>query len=164
MAMMAVQTYNPSDVRLTIGGYQLAGWNSITIARNKQGVQPVPGIRGKHTRVPTNDTSATVTISMLQTSPSHDVMSAIHGLDLVNGTGRLELSLRDGSGRSVFNTIESYITGYPETTYSDNFEYRTWTIYCQTTNDYVVGGNTKAETTLADTLFGGISGAIGNIF
>jgi hypothetical protein len=101
---------------------------------------------------------------MLQTSPSHDVMSAIHGLDLVSGTGRLELSLRDGSGNSVFNSIEAYITGYPETTYSDNFEYRTWSIYCQTTNDFVVGGNTRPETSLIDSLFGGINGAIGNIF
>lgn len=164
MAMMTVNTYNPSDVRLTIGGYQLAGWNSITISRNRQGFIPIPGIRGKHTRVPTNDTSATITISMIQTSPSHDVMSYIHELDLTEGTGRLELSLRDASGRSVFNSIEAYIIGYPETVYSDDFEYRLWSIYCQTTNDYLVGGNTRPETTLVDNLVGRVSSAIGNIF
>lgn len=164
MTQMSVNTYSPSDVRLTLGGYQLAGWNSITIARNKQGFVPIPGIRGKHTRVPTNDTSATITISMIQTSPSHDVMSAIHGVDLVEGTGRLAITLRDASGRSVFNSNEAYILGYPETTYSDNFEYRTWSMYCQTTGDYLVGGNTRPETSLVDSLLGGLSGAIGNIF
>ena len=63
---MSVQTYNPADVLLDIGGYTLAGWESISISRRSLGFITVPGIRGKHTRVPSGDSSATITISLLQ--------------------------------------------------------------------------------------------------
>lgn len=142
----------------------MAGWQSFTISRRQQGFITIPGIRGKHTRVPTNDSSATIVVTIIQTSPSNDVLSAIHGLDLVNGTGRISLTLKDSSGRSVFNSSEAYILGYPETIYSDDFEYRSWSIFCQTTDTYSVGGNTRPETTLVDTLLGGITSSIGNIF
>lgn len=164
MAMVAVNTYSPTDVKLIIGGYTIAGWDNFTIARRSQGFITIPGIRGKHTRVPSGDTSATITFSVIQTSPSNDVMSAIHELDLIEGTGRISLTLSDLSGRSVFNSNEAYVVGYPEVTFSGQFEYRTWTIFCQTTETYLVGGNTKPETTLADSILGGIAGIAGNIF
>lgn len=164
MAKMSVNTYSPSDVKLVIGGYTIAGWDNLTIARRSQGFVTIPGIRGKHTRVPTGDSSATITVSLIQTSPSNDVLSAIHDLDLIEGTGRISLTLSDLSGRSVFNSVEAYITGYPDVTFSGQFEYRTWTIFCQTTDTHYIGGNTKPETTLADTILGGLSGIAGNIF
>ena len=117
MAKMSISTYSPSDVKLVIGGYTIVGWDNVTISRRSQGFITIPGIRGKHTRVPSGDSSATITFSLIQTSPSNDVMSAIHELDLVEGTGRIALTLTDLSGRSVFNSIEAYIVGYPEVTF-----------------------------------------------
>lgn len=162
--MANVNTYSPASTKLVIGGYMIAGWDNFTIARRSQGFITIPGIRGKHTRVPSGDTAATITFSLIQTSPSNDVLSAIHELDTINGTGRIALTLSDLSGRSVFNSNEAYITGYPEVTFSGQFEYRTWTIFCQTTETYLVGGNTKPQTTLVDSILGGITGIAGNIF
>lgn len=164
MAQMSVNTYSAKDVILSIGGYKIAGWENISISRSVQGFVTVRGIRGKHTRVPTNDSSATIVVSLIQTSPSNDVLTAIHSLDLTNGTGRIALTLKDFSGRSVFNSNEAYILGFPETVFADDFEYRSWSIFCQTTDTFEVGGNTKPETVLADALVSGISGVIGNIF
>ena len=62
MAMVAVNTYSPTDVKLVIGGYTIVGWDNVTIARRSQGFITIPGIRGKHTRVPSGDTSATITL------------------------------------------------------------------------------------------------------
>ena len=160
----SVDTYSPSDVLLDIGGYQIAGWDAIVITRRVQAFIPVAGIRGKHTRVPTKDTSATLSISLIQTSPTNDVLSRILDLDIQEGTARINITLKDNSGRSVFSSNEAYITGYPETTFSGDFEMRTWTIFCQTTQSYLVGGNTRPETSLVDRAISGVVGAVGNIF
>lgn len=145
-----VATYSPSDVQLVIGGYQLTGWETISIARSVEGFTQIRGIRGKHTRVRNADTSAIINIPLLQTSPSNDVLSTIHELDLENGTGRIALTLKDNSGRSLFSSNEAYITNYPDVVYSGQFEYRSWKIFCQTTDSYLVAGNTKPSTSIFD--------------
>jgi len=163
MANMSVNTFSPSDVKLILGGYTVVGWDNLTTARTQQSFMTIRGIRGKHTRVPSDDTSCTITLTLIQTSPSNDVLSSIHGLDVENGTGRLEILLKDLSGRSVFSTNEGYIVGYPEVTFSAGIEYRTWTMFCQRSSWYV-GGNSKPETSLVDSILGGLASSAGNIF
>lgn len=158
-----VNTYSPSDVRLVIGGYQLTAWDSITIARRVDNFLPVFGIRGKHCTVPMNDTSSFITIPLLQTSPSNDVMSYIHQLDIENGTGRIALILKDDSGKSVFSSNEGRILGYPEVKFSGGFEYRVWRIFLQTTDSYTVGGNTRPSTSIFDSAFNVASSFVSNI-
>lgn len=159
-----VRTYSPKDVIFTAGGYQITGWQSITVTRSVKGFNVIRGIRGKNTRVPNVDTSATITISLLQTSQSNDVLSRIHELDLQNGTGRIALTLKDRSGSSVFSSNEAYITGYPTSSFSGQFEYRNWELFLQTTSVYVVGGNIKPATDILDRAIGGLSDLVGTIF
>lgn len=152
----SIFTYNPKDVILSVGGYQIVGWQSISISRSVEGIQVIKGIRGKNTRVPNEDTSATIMISLLQTVQGNDVLSAIHEADLVTGTARLALTLRDKSGRSVFSTDEGFITGYPTATFDAGFQYRQWKIFCQTTSGYIVGGNAKPKSDLLDAAVQGV--------
>lgn len=160
----SISTYSPSDVQLIIGGYPVGGWQSISINRRTDSFRTIAGIRGKHTRVPSRDTSATITFPLLQTSPSNEVLSTIHELDILNGTARLSLTLKDGSGKSVFSTDEGYITGYPEVVFSGDFEYRVWKIFCQTTKSYSMAGNTRGETSVFDTAINEVSNFINNAF
>lgn len=151
--MSEVYTYDPEEVTLTFGGYQAVGWDKITIKRNSPTFKFVQGINGKHTRVQTTDTSAIITISIMQTSPTHDVLSRVHAEDIINGSGRLQVTLKDGSGSSLFTSIEAYLEGYPEAVYSDNIEYYQWNIICQSTEDFLLGGNvTASESFISDTL------------
>lgn len=159
-----VTTYSPGDVKLTIGGYQIVGWQSMTISRTVKGFNVVRGIRGKNTRVPSRDSSATIQFSLAQFSPSNDVLSYIHELDLDEGTARIALTLKDGSGGSVFSSNEAYITGYPTSAYSGGFEYRGWEIFCQTTDTYKIGGNTRPSTSLFDSAVNEATDFISNIF
>lgn len=159
-----VTTYSPGDVKLTIAGYQVVGWQSISISRTVKGFNVVRGIRGKHTRVPNRDSSASIQFSLAQFSPSNDVLSYIHELDIEEGTARIALTLKDGSGGSVFSTNEGYIIGYPTTTYSGGFEYRNWEIFCQSTDTYRVGGNTRPSTSLFDSAVNEATDYISNIF
>lgn len=159
-----VQTYNPKDVILTIGGYQLTGWQSVTISRTVKGFAVIRGIRGKNTRVKNVDTSATLTISLLQSSQGNDVLSYIHELDLDEGTARISLMLKDRSGRSVFSSNEAFITGYPIATFSGQFEYRNWEFFAQSTDTYIVGGNAKPATDLLDRALSEAGNFIDSVF
>lgn len=159
-----VNTYSPKDVILTISGYQLTGWQSITINRTVKGFTVVRGIRGKNTRVKNVDTSATINISLLQTSQGNDVLSYIHDLDLDEGTARIVLTLKDKSGRSVFSSNEAYLTGYPTATFSGQFEYRNWEIFAQTTSTYTVGGNARPTTDLLDNALSEIGNFVDDFF
>ncbi|MNY49372.1 hypothetical protein D3C86_1847880 [compost metagenome] len=111
----------------------------------------VRGIRGKNTRVRNSDTSATISFSCLQTSEANDVMSQIHAIDIATGSARIELTLKDSSGTSIFSSTEAYVVGYPESTFSGDFSYRVWSINCLTTEStYHIGGNSKPETSIFD--------------
>lgn len=150
-----VSTYSPSDVTLVVAGYVISGWDSISISRRTESFKPIPGIRGKHARVRSGgglnaDTSAIITLTLAQESQSNDVLSAIHRLDIEQGTGRIVLTLRDKSGASLFNSHEAYILSYPESTFTNDFSTRPWRIFCQSTKTFFVGGNTKPQTSLLD--------------
>ena len=162
--MLEVNTYSPYDVQCTLGGYSLAGWEEVSISRSVQGFRSIRGIRGKNTRVRNVDSSATISISLIQTSPSNDVLSTIHTMDMQRGTGRLAITLKDKSGRSLFHSDEAYITGFPESVFTNGIETRIWTIFCQTTSSFSVGGNTKPDTPLVDSIVNGVKGVAGNIF
>lgn len=158
-----VSTYNPSDVSLNIGGYPVAGWQSITIARSVKGFTVIRGIRGKNTRVRNKDTSATIILTLMGSSPTNDVLSQIHDLDLELGTARIALTIKDVSGSSVFSTNEAYITGYPSASFTGQIEDRSWELFAQTTESYNVGGNTRPSTSLFDTALNEVSDFVNNL-
>ena len=143
--MGKIFTYSPREVLIDIGGYIITGWDNISIERSAESFVVVRGIRGKHTRVKNPDTSCTITIPLLQTSMTNDVLSKILQLDEQYGSSRIDITLKDKSGTSVFSSSEAYIMGYPAISYTGDFTYRTWKIFCQTTSSYTVGGNAQVK-------------------
>jgi hypothetical protein len=150
--MSIVNTYNPSDVYLIIAGHICTGWNEISIEKSTSTFKFIKGIRGKNTRVKDLDTSAIINITLLQTSQTNDILSEIHKLDIEEGTGRLEIALVDKSGTTAITSIEAYILTYPNKSFKDEFEPVSWSIQCQSTNDYIIGGNTSPETSVISSM------------
>lgn len=165
----SVTTYSPSDVELIISGYSIAGWDRINIARRMDSFRPIYGIRNKHTRVRagsanTRDTSAVITFTLAQESMSNEILSYVHELDIDEGTGRLVITLKDQSGKSIFSSNEAYILGYPISAFSNDFGEREWRIFCQSTTTYTVGGNTRPQTSVFDTAVNEVSSFISGLF
>lgn len=158
---MSINTYSPSDVELYLDGYKVTGWVTISIKRNRDSYTFVSGIRGKNTRIRNYDKSATITLNVLQTSETHDILSEIHRQDIIDednetstaDNARLIVTLRDSSGSSAFQSEDAFITGYPELKFSQDFEERTWVIQCLTTNIFKVGGNLRPSTPILDNIF-----------
>ena len=159
---MNINTYSPSDVQLSIDGYKVTGWVTISIKRSRDSYTLVSGIRGKNTRVRNYDKSAIITLNVLQTSETHDILSEIHRQDTIDigledatttDNARLVITLKDESGSSAFQSEDAFIVGYPELKFSQDFEERAWVIQCLTTNIFKVGGNLRPSTPLIDSIF-----------
>lgn len=164
----SVSTYSPSDVALVVGGYTLSGWDRISIVRRTDTFKPVFGIRGKHTRVrmggkEAKESSAFVTITLSQESQANDVLSAIHTEDIDRGTGRLAIELKDSSGTSVYSSNEAYITNFAASEFSNDFGRREWRIFCQTTDTFNVGNNTRPQTSIFDSAINEVSSFVSGI-
>lgn len=141
---MKVYTYSPSDVVLSVGGYIISGITSVAAQRNTPAFKIVRGIRGQNTRVYNKDTSAEMTVTLLQTSISNDLFSIIEQEDEKYRTGRLEISLKDTSGTTVWESDEAFIEGLPSTTLGKDLTDRTWKICMLSTRSVTTGGNYKA--------------------
>lgn len=145
-----VNTYSPSEVTLIVSGYQISGFKQISVKRNSPMFTLVKGIRGKNSRQRNRDTSCTVTVEVIQTSIVNDVLTQIVEQDLRTNSARLTLDLTDGLGSSKIESRDAFITGYPETTYSGDIVYRSWTIVCLSTDLFRVGGNAKLSASAFD--------------
>lgn len=136
-----VFTYSPSEITLEISGYQITGFDSISVSRNSPAFQIVKGIRGKNSRVRNRDTSCTVTVDLIQTSLANDVLSQIVTEDLRTNSARLTLDLTDGLGSSKIISKECFIESFADVQYSGDIQYRRWTFICLSTDTFRVGGN-----------------------
>lgn len=131
---MSVQTYSPSKVVLTFGGYVASGWDTISIKRESPSFKVVRGIRGKNSRVRTNNTAASVTISVPQTSMLNAVLHQVVKKDEEFGTGKLEIMIKDTMGTEIFRSGEGFVEAPADTTYDTEITNREWTIHCLSSN------------------------------
>src|SRR5690606_18976977 len=148
--MFDVIIFNLADVLFSIARYNCVGWEEISIDRNSDVFKPIKAIRGGRTRVRDLDTSATVSLTLLQVSPTNDVLTRIVQEDYISGTGRIDLLLKDQSGNSIFGSSEAYIKGFPKVVYRDSVEAVVWVFECQSTDEYFVGGNSRPNNALLD--------------
>ena len=153
---MGIYTYSPTEVDLIVAGYNVKGWNSIAVSRSATAFTLVRGIRGKNTRVRNRDTSAVIFIDVARTSPVNTVFSEVVRQDLIYGTGRLEILLKDKYGTSLYSSNEAFIDKHPDDAFTTELNNRRWTITCQSTSEWNVGGNESAQ----ESLFSNVSNAV----
>lgn len=127
---MAIRTYSPSQVSLSFGGMSVEGWESIRVERDFPEFKTVHGIRGKNTRVGSDNTAATIEIELLQTSIVNEVFTAIMQLDRTNGDMRMQVLLRDILGKEVFVSDEVYLSKMAAREYTSEISTRLWTLNC----------------------------------
>lgn len=160
--MAAVLTYTPSDVIVAISGYIVTGVVSVNITWNAETFKKVSGIRGQVTRVQNRDTSATMTIELLQTSSTNDVFTDLLIEDKSKQSSRLQVSVKDTSGRTEISSLDAFIASFPEVSFSDGFTNRVWTIHMLSTTTSV-GGNGKQFPDIFNAAGEAVGEIVGNI-
>lgn len=159
---MEVLTYVPENVVLLISGYQIEGWDSIRVSRNSPAFRQVRGIRQKNTRVRMKDTSATLTLEVPQSGLVNEVLSKCIEADIRTGNVRLEISLKESTGTSFFNTTTAYILGYPELSYRGTLTTNTWTLGCDESQMYL-GSAKSAAVGIVENSVSRLKGFVSNI-
>src|ERR1043165_6090076 len=155
--MSEFSTYSPDSVILTIGGAYVVGWNSFAISRDSSEFTTIKGIRGKHTRVRSYDTAATIVVELPFSSEWNDIFSEIVTQDSVSATGRLEVFLKDNSGRSLFKSTQAFVTRYADVTFDATISSRVWQIQCLSTDVYIVGGSSNPSASLLSNAYSNLS-------
>lgn len=141
--MARVKTYNPKDVTIIFGTSALSGFSEKSKVKVTYGAdlfKRSTGVDGEHTRVKINNDSASIEISLGQSSGSNDYLSEIAALDKLDGSGIRPISIRDGKGTTIVVAKEAWIGKRPDLTYSGDAEERVWVIDTGDA-DIFIGGN-----------------------
>lgn len=160
-----ILTYSPSQVKLVVCGYTLTGLVSISLKWNSQPFTVKKGIRGVHTRIGTPDRQSCVTLEVLQTSITNDILSEILEQDTRNYSGRLEIALSDSSGTTQWSSSQCFLKAWPDSTYGMGLETRKWDIEILAFSSGKIGGNSRQGFDLLDAFDGAsdyVSGLIGS--
>lgn len=128
---MSVKTYDPSSVLVQWGAYTLSGFAAdaaISVEHDEDDWSLVVGVDGEGTRSKTQNRSATVTISLMQSSASNALLSAARELDLntPGGVGGQPLLIKDFSGTSLYAAETAWIQKAPTAELNREATTREW--------------------------------------
>lgn len=151
-----VLTYSPDDVTIILSGYTLGGILSVELIWNSRPFTFRRGIRGVHTRTFNKDLCATIRLEVQQTSPTNDVLTQILIQDRRNRSARLDITVQDVGGTTMYQANQAYIPAYPNTKLSRGFETRVWDIEVLDFTDGQIGGNNRG----GFDLFSSVDGAL----
>lgn len=140
---MAVSTFDPAQLLISVGGVPISGFADgefVSITSNNPQFTRVTGADGFTSRVKSNDYSGTMTLTLAQTSPSNDVLSAFLNADRLTNTGVVPVLIKDLNGSSIYFSATAWIQQFPDITYSNEMSNRAWTLELAEI-DIFVGGN-----------------------
>jgi hypothetical protein len=128
---MSVRTYSPGEIVMTVNGVAMGGFADgtfITVARDEQSFTKVTGADGTVSRSKSNNRSGTVTLSLKQTSPSNEILSALLVQDELDNSGVVPVLIKDNSGTSRFFSGTGWVQGMPSVEYGKEIANREWVI------------------------------------
>lgn len=136
---MYFQSYSPKDVVIIVNGNVMTGLDPntfITLERNAPVLTNVIGISGEVAPIKTTDHSGTVTITLMQASPSNNFLQNELGFyESAYSSGPFialsELVIVDLSGLTVVLGHNGYLVEYPTVALGASQQSRTWKYFCQ---------------------------------
>jgi hypothetical protein len=129
---MATKVYDADQITISFGTVALTGLaedDVLTIEQDSDDFTDVAGLDGEVTRSKSRDRRATITVRLMQTSDSNDLLSAINNADFKapNGAGIAQLMIRDrGTGRALYAAAEAWIAKPPQVVYGRSAKVREW--------------------------------------
>ena len=128
---MAVKTYDPANVSAIYGTIPISGYSedsAITVEHDEDDWTLQMGVDGEGTRSKTSNRSATVTISLMQSSATNDLLSAERELDIntPGGTGGKPFIIKDNSGTTLFSMETAWIQKPPTAELNREATAREW--------------------------------------
>ena len=131
--MSILKTYDSKAVAMIFAGIPISGLaedSFVNVAQNEDSFTLTVGADGEGARAKTNNRSARVTFTVLQTSACNDLLAALHLADLAspNGDGIGPLLIKDTSGRTLVTAEKAWIIKSPDVQLGKNINTRDWVI------------------------------------
>lgn len=145
MATQQLTTYEFDQVFAIVGGILCDGFQDgegISISNTADTFTAVVGADGRVTRSKTLNRTAMIEISLMASSATNDLLSALHTLDSrsQNGAGIVPISIIDKSGRSVFTAPQAWLIKPPDVSLDRESTPRVWRVFVANL-DRFDGGN-----------------------
>jgi hypothetical protein len=127
------EQYDPENYSVIFNGIPVEGFaedDCIDIDFDTEGYQDQIGADGHVVRYKSCDQRATITFSLMATSPSNKLLSAVYNGDIKapNGLGVGPVLIRDTRGVTVFAGSQAWIQKMPKSTMGKNISNREWKI------------------------------------
>lgn len=131
--MHAFEQYDPESYSVVFNAIPISGFaedDFIDIEFDTEGYQDQIGADGHVVRYKSCDQRATVTFTLMASSPSNALLSAMYNADIhsSNGIGVGPLLIRDTRGVTVFAGTQAWIQKMPKTTLGSKIANREWVI------------------------------------
>jgi hypothetical protein len=125
--------YDPASLVVVFFGIPMQGFaedSVVEVAYNEDAFTLQMGVDGDGTRSKTNNRSAQITVSLMQSSLVNDLLNQVHQLDLnsPNGLGIGPLLIKDLNGRSLHAADKAWIMKSPDAAYAKEAGAREWVI------------------------------------
>lgn len=143
---MPVSNYDPGKVAVIVGAKILSGYSDdaqVSIERMTATFAESVGSDGHVTRSASRDYRGTITVTLMQSSPSNDDLTALALADELNGSGMFPVIVRDASGTTICSGDAAWVTQIASAEFGRSISNRTWTIRVATLV-MNVGGNMTA--------------------
>lgn len=129
--MIEVSTYDPRQVNAVAGGSIIQGYapdTFVEVTRNNDMWMRVTGCDGTTARAKSNDFTGRITLTLMHTSPSNDVLSALAAADELSNAGTFPFALRDANGRTIITALTAWIVKPADVTFGASVGTRQWVI------------------------------------
>lgn len=151
MATQRLATFAPNDVNVVITqsssgiAHIVSGYSEdsiVNIERTAETFTMYTGADNTSTRIYNANKSATITLSLQQTSASNDILSLLYANDAAsrNSSGLFSLQISDASGRSRYFSDDAYVGVVPNSQFGNTMQVRDWVLHAHNLDTYI-GGN-----------------------
>lgn len=143
--MSVMRTYIPSEVKTTFRGVEITGYAEgtfIEVERDEDGFMKYVGSGGDVCRTQNLNRSGKVTITLMMSASSNDVLSASYDLDDRDGNAFGPFSMKDLNGTTRVHSAEAWISKLPKVERGKEHATVQWVLECADL-EIVVGGNTS---------------------
>ncbi len=126
-------TYDPAQVVVTFLGNILTGFGPdtfLTVERESDAFSDEVGADGEVARARSRDRRGTVTLTLLQSSLSNDVLSAAAAADELGGLGVGPLLIKDLTGATLVAAESAWVRKIANVEYGKEITAREWMIRC----------------------------------
>jgi len=127
-----IRAFDPKMVTINWGAHLVEGFaeEKVTISFQDDAFDLAIGCDGEASRVRKNNNSATITLTLQQTSQSNDVFSYMAIADRQANLGIMPMTIIDYSGSTKLYAASAYIVKTPDQTLSNTNNTMQWVFVC----------------------------------